>query len=95
LQLEEYKNGAVVGKPIVRVRESGVTVTLPSWEGMKTGSLTPNRVAADRLEIAFDFTVDGKKVQPVLLIHGSEPGSMSWKSASGADAFELRLWAIQ
>jgi hypothetical protein len=94
LQLEEYKNGVVVGKPIVRVRDGG-TVTLLPWEGMKAGSLTPKRVAADQLEIACDFTVNGKKVQPSLLIHGSEPASLSWKSDSGSDAFELRLFAIQ
>ena len=88
LQFEIVKNGTLVAAPEVTVAsgaEGSMTV-----EDVGRISFTPTLRSSDT--VAVDFVIDsgGKHLQPRLVL-GSEPGSMSWKSNTGGDAFVIRV----
>jgi hypothetical protein len=89
LQFEIYKNGTLVGTPMLTVQEGGkASLSLPNFVD---GSLTPTRIAQDKVAIVFELTAAGKTIRPRIGLLKEEQGVLSWKPAS--DSLELRVTA--
>ena len=89
LQFEIYKNGTLIGTPMLTVQE-GVRGSL-SLPNVVEVTLTPNRIAQDQVAIAFELTATGKTIRPRIVLLKDEQGVLSWKPAS--DLLELRVAA--
>lgn len=93
LQFELYKNDSIVGRPSVTVHEKETgTLTL---ENVAQLSFTPSRIDAEKIAIAFNVIAGEKSFRPRLVLQGQQAGSISWKSATGADSFELRVSSVR
>ena len=89
LQFEIYKNGTLVGTPMLTVQEGGKgSGSLPNFVDV---SLTPTRIAQDKVAIVFELTAAGKTIRPRIVLLKEEQGVLSWKPAS--DSLELRVTA--
>ena len=91
LQFEIYKNGTLIGTPVLTVQEGGKgSLSLPNIIDV---SLTPTRTAQDQdtVAIAFELTAAGKTIRPRIVLLKEEQGVLSWKPAS--DLLELRVAA--
>ena len=89
LQFEIYKNGTLIGTPMLTVQEGGRgSLSLPNVVEV---SLTPSRIALDQVAIAFELTATGKTIRPRTVLLKEEQGVLSWKP--GSDLLELRVAA--
>ena len=89
LRFEIYKNGTLVGTPVLTVQDGGKgSFTFPNFVD---GSLTPSRIAQDKVAIVFELTAAGKTIHPRMVLLKEEQGVLSWKPAS--DSLELRVTA--
>jgi len=89
LQFEIYKNGTLIGTPMLTVQEGGRgSLSLPNVVEV---TLTPNRIAQDQVAIAFELAAAGKTIRPRIVLLKEEQGTFSWKPAS--DSIELRVTA--
>jgi len=89
LQFELYRNGSLLAKPVVTVQDKEAGSL--AMDGVAQLSFTPTRVATDKIAVAFDVVFGDKKFQPRIVLLDQEPGSLSWKSTSGTDSFEVRV----
>jgi hypothetical protein len=89
LQFEIYKNGTLIGTPMLTVQEGGRgSLSLPNVVEV---SVTPSRIAQDRVAIAFELTATGRTIRPRIVLLKEEQGVLTWKPAS--DLLELRVAA--
>jgi hypothetical protein len=89
LQFEIYKNGTLVGTPMLTVQEGGRgSLSLPNFVDV---TLTPTRIAQDKVAIVFELAAAGKTIRPRIVLLKEEHGVISWKPAS--DSIELRVTA--
>jgi len=89
LQFEIYKNGTLIGNPMLTVEDGGTaSMSLPNVVDMV---FTPSRIAQDKVAIVFELTAAGKTIRPRIVLVKEEQGVLSWKPAS--DSLELRVAA--
>jgi hypothetical protein len=89
LQFEIYKNGTLIGNPMLTVEDGGTaSMSLPNVVDMV---FTPSRIAQDKVAIVFELTAAGKAIRPRIVLLKEEQGVLSWKPAS--DSIELRVTA--
>ena len=91
LQFEIYKNGTLIGNPMLTVEDGGTaSMSLPNVVDM---SFTPSRLAQDqdKVVLVFELTAAGKTIRPRIVLLKEEQGVLSWKPAS--DSIELRVTA--
>jgi hypothetical protein len=89
LKFEIYKNGTLIGTPMLTVQDGGKgSLSLPNFVDV---SLTPSRIAQDKVAIVFELTAAGKTIRPRIVLVKEEQGVLSWKPAS--DSLELRVAA--
>ena len=92
LHFEAYRNGAQIAAPTVML-QNAETGSL-KLEGAIV-SFTPRRIDAQKVAVAFEVVAGEKTFKPRLVLLNQAPGSLSWKSASGSDSFEIRVSAVQ
>lgn len=93
LRFEISKNGSPVANPVVAVADNGTAIL--SVDNVGKLSITPSRVDAEQIAVTFDIASDGQNLKPRLVLRNQEPGTISWKSTSGEDAFDLRAVSLR
>lgn len=89
LQFEIYRNGSLVGSPTVTGRD-GTSASMSVDSGFDL-TFTATRIAEDKVSVAFEIALDDKSIRPRVVLLNQEQGTISWKSASGSDSFEVRV----
>ena len=89
LKFEVVKDGSTVAQPEVSVTSASAGSI--EIDGVGRFAFTPTFRGSDTVAIAFDIEAGGKRLQPRLVISKSEPGTLSWTSATGGQSFKLRV----
>jgi hypothetical protein len=89
LRFEVYRNGAQVGNPEVSLT-SGTAGRL-AWDGIGTIAFTPTFRDSDSISIAFDIDSGSRRMHPRVVLRANDPGSASWSSTDGKDAFKFSV----
>jgi hypothetical protein len=87
LRFELYQNGTQVGNPEVSVK-SGTAGSL-GMTGNGTIAFTATFRDSDSASIAFDIDSGGRHLTPRLVLRRNDPGSVSWSSTDGNEAFKF------
>jgi hypothetical protein len=92
LRFEIAKNGSSVANPEVSLKAGSAGRI--EIEGIGSLAFTPT-LRDSNLAVAFDIKTSEKHLEPQLVIAKTEPGSISWKSESGAESFKVMVFWIR